>query len=174
MTIFLRQHIPSFLEMGEVESTVSEGETLYDLINIELVRRYQHGDFYRWSIYKTADIYALMAEFDKGNRFGVIGYLSGDVEECINQLPTFKHSDSKSLTENTDDEFKFIHIKDADDIEVSIGFFKELEPNYKRIILRKNRYVFTFDAETAILVSDQMKKRVVLFNERGLIGKGYK
>lgn len=66
----LEQHIPSFCE--GFEPKIGDFKNLQELLEIDFVKDWsKKKDFYRYSL-SSAN---LMAEFNKGNKWYVIGYL---------------------------------------------------------------------------------------------------
>ena len=77
----LRQHIPSFVE--GFEPKVAELSTVEDLNSIDWVRQHREDpEFYRFSLSDRL----LMAEFENGDRWWVVGILS----EPLPGLPDWK------------------------------------------------------------------------------------
>ncbi len=123
--IRLRQHVPAFVNDGEGGWSLS-APTLDELLSLPQVQSYAHdtepieregtvtgwvnGDkktvtiihpapeeerFYRFSL---SDRNTLMAEYNRGDRFWVIGYLSADdPREFTDHLPVWRETDTARI-----------------------------------------------------------------------------
>ena len=81
--MMVRQHIPNFVD--GVEPGKAMVESLADLDQVQWIRSWRYyGDFYRFS--QTPDG-CLMAEFQSGAEYWVIGYL----EQPMPGLPIWMH-----------------------------------------------------------------------------------
>jgi len=80
----ITQHVPCFVECDPYRGTF---DTLKELFEIDWIKQYQKDDnleFYRFSL--SSNI--LMAEYNKGNKWWVVGYIYGDL--CKIDLPIWK------------------------------------------------------------------------------------
>jgi len=84
----IRRHVPSFVDMDEEPETV-EFTTVEELLEIPFVNDWNRDeDFFRFSIGSRKNrISLLMAEFDKGKAWYVVGHMENvnDIE-----LPDWK------------------------------------------------------------------------------------
>lgn len=78
----IRQHVPGFVDLGDEEPRHAEYSTKEELLQIPWVAsymtRYEHPavkPFHRWSL----SDHWLMAEFDEGREFWVVGFLSDPI-----------------------------------------------------------------------------------------------
>jgi hypothetical protein len=79
--IELKQHIPAFFE--GFDAKLERIENVADLDGIDWLQSWRrHPDFYRFSVSRDAGrMKLLMAEFDQGRKWYVVGILSNDLPE---------------------------------------------------------------------------------------------
>ena len=89
----IKQHRPSYVTGFENE--VKEFSSLEELLNIEFVKSFTFQpngelnlDFHQFSISKELGTYLLMAEYNKGSNWWVVGYI--DDNEITKKLPIWQ------------------------------------------------------------------------------------
>jgi len=88
----LKQHIPPFFD--GFEPKLERIETAADLDGVDWLQSWRrHPDFYRFSVSREAGrMKLLMAEFEKGRKWYVVGILSNDLPD----LPAWVAKDGAS------------------------------------------------------------------------------
>lgn len=83
MTATIRQHIPNFV--SGFNPAIEEFKTLDELLNLDFVKRFSDGDpnFYRFSVKDYVTRVHLMAEYDEGRTWWVVGYINGIAKDDI-------------------------------------------------------------------------------------------
>jgi hypothetical protein len=94
--IRLHQHVPGW---AEKTPWTADGESIDDILKtpwVQLYRKSAHGPFVRWSLSPSQPCSdgsqsrpLLMAEYDEGRRWTVVGYLEHD-QHVIIELPEWK------------------------------------------------------------------------------------
>jgi hypothetical protein len=87
----ITQHYPNFCEGFKAKT--KSFESLEELLSIKWVDKFsQRPNFHQFSISKYSDVkgkeYILMAEYDNGNSWFVVGYL--DDSKIIEDLPVWE------------------------------------------------------------------------------------
>jgi hypothetical protein len=73
----IKQHLPPFIT--GMDRVVASFDTLDDLLAIPFVAKFARGPgFRRFSLGPYVDTVMLLAEYDGGVRWWVVGYISGD------------------------------------------------------------------------------------------------
>lgn len=82
----ITQHIPGFCD--GFEARVSEFSELVELIAVPWVAHWEKspGGFHRWSVSRAGESTCLMAEYDGGKKWWVVGYLA----EPVDGLPEWR------------------------------------------------------------------------------------
>jgi hypothetical protein len=85
----IKQHIPNFV--SGFDPVTTEFETLDELLSLDFVKRFNDGDnsFYRFSVNDYSTRVHLMAEYDEGRKWWVVGYIYGIAKDDIG-LPQWK------------------------------------------------------------------------------------
>lgn len=84
------QHRPGFFDSDNPQQEI-EFSTLEELLKIKFVKKFTNrADFYQFSISRKLTSPTLMAEYDNGYKWWVIGFLINTKEEIKNQLPAWK------------------------------------------------------------------------------------
>jgi len=88
----ITQYYPAFV--SGFESEVKSFYTKEDLLSIQWVDRFKQDDFHRFSLSKSGSSYVLMAEYEGGAKWFVVGFLNDDeisVMEILKGMPIFSH-----------------------------------------------------------------------------------
>jgi len=85
----LTQHRPAYFSGYEDEKF--EFETLYELNQLEWVKGFAaHDGFCGWQIARDEERLALMATYEQGTRWFVVGYLEKDIQHLPDWVPVYK------------------------------------------------------------------------------------
>ena len=83
----IKQHIPNFV--SGIDPVTWNFENRNELLSIDFVKRWIDEDFHQFSVSEYYDCILLMAELEDGNKWYVIGYITGISEDDLG-LPKFK------------------------------------------------------------------------------------
>lgn len=71
----IRRHIPNFVDMDEEEPETVKFSTVKELLEIPFVKSFSDGDFHKFSIADDESDPLLIAEYNEGRKWYVVGHI---------------------------------------------------------------------------------------------------